>query len=261
MLMGGHVLASPRSSENLRQRFRIMLSGGPLATALVFVVLAFLPLTPFTWSLWLWNLIVAASSWIPFYLRGSVTDAKALLLLSRPGREGDWLAAILYIMAVDRQGVAPRDWPPEVVAQLASDGASPPAASARYLAMVHALDGDEPSRVAIALEAVLEASHKLRPDIRRVCFSEAAFYQGVTAGNAKLAREWLDDARRVTGAASEKGWDAGLLAAVATAEGNVAEAGKYAQAAIAYLDRWPGASGSVMAARNRLGQLISSPSA
>jgi hypothetical protein len=255
MLMGGHVLASPHSHEDLRRRFQIMLSGGPIATALVFVALVFLPLTPLTWSMWLWNAVVAASSWIPFYLRGSVTDAKAILLLARPGKEGDWLAAILYVMAVDRQGVSPRDWPASVVNQLASDGASPPAATARYLAMVSALDSGDRERVAAALEDVLAASHKLRPDLRRVCFSEAAFYQGVMARDSELARAWLKDARTVKGTSSEKGWDRGLLAAVAVAEGREGEAREEARAAIAYLDRWPAESGSVAAGRRRLAAL------
>jgi hypothetical protein len=259
ILMGGHVLASPQSHHGLRRRFEIMLSGGPIATAAVFVGLAFLPLTPFTWSMWLWNAVVAASSWVPFYLRGSATDAKAILLLARPGKEGDWLASILYVMAVDRQGVSPRDWPAEVVAQLVSDGASPPAAVVRYLAMVAALDSGQRERAAAALEDVLAASHKLRPDLRLVCFSEAAFYQGVTARNAELARAWLKEARAVKGTASEKGWDHGLLAAVALAEGREAEAREEARAAIAYLDRWPAHSGSVMAARRRLAALTSSP--
>jgi hypothetical protein len=255
------VLAVPASHRDLRRRFRILVSGGPLATALVFVALTFLPLTPFTWSMWLWNLIVAASSWIPFYARGTATDAKALWLLSRPGREGDWLAAILYIMAIDRQGVWPRDWPAEVIAQLESDGASPPAASARYLAMVYALDLGEPARVAAALEEVLSASHKLRPDLRRVVFSEAAFYQGVMARNAELARAWLKDARAVKGTGAEKGWATGLLAAVAMAEGREEEAREQARAAIAYLDRWPSESGSIAAAKRRLAALTSSPAA
>jgi hypothetical protein len=260
-LAGGHVLAVPTSHQDLRRRFRILLAGGPVATALVFAALAFLPLTLFTWSMWLWNLIVAGSCWIPFYVRGSVTDAKALLLLSRPGREGDWLAAILYIMAIDRQRVSPRDWPAEVVTQLASDGASPPAATARYLALVYALDIGDAARVAAALEDALAASHKLRPDLRRVVFSEATFYQGVMARNTELARAWLKDAREVKGTAAEKGWDAGLLAAVAVAEGREQDAREQARAAIAYLDRWPAESGSVMAARRRLASVISSPAA
>ena len=61
VLAGGHVLAVPASHQDLRRRFRILLAGGPLATALVFVVLLCLPLTAFTWSMWLWNVIVAAS--------------------------------------------------------------------------------------------------------------------------------------------------------------------------------------------------------
>jgi len=259
MLAGGHVIGAPGSSDDLRRRFRMMVAGGPAATVLLFAVLAFSPLTAMTWSLWLWNAIVAASSWIPFYVSGTATDAKALLLLSSAGREGDWLAAILYIMAVDGQGVAPREWPTDVVAKLASDGASPPAATARYLTMVHALDTGGPERIAAALEDVLAASHKLRADLRRVCFSEAAFYQGAYARNAELARGWLEDARKVKGTTSEKGWEEGLLAAIAFAEGNEGEAGEHASAAIAYLDRWPAESGSVAAGKRRLARLISSP--
>ena len=107
----------------------------------------------------------------------------------------------------------------------------------------------------MALEDVLAASKRLRPDLRRVCFSEAAFYQGVIARNAKLARAWLADARNVKGTTSEKGWEEGLLAAVDFAEGREEEARAHARRAIAYLDRWPAQSGSVAAARRRLGAL------
>jgi hypothetical protein len=255
LFAGGHVMGVPDSPRELRRRFKVVLSGGPVATALLFVPLAFLPVTQFTWSLWIWNAAVAASSWVPFYVRGSVTDAKAVLILSRTGRDGEWLASMLYIAVLDRQGVEPHDWPADTVSGLASDGQSPPAAAARYLALVHALDTGDPRLVAVALEDALAASKHLRPDLRRVCFSEAAFYQGVTARNVALARAWLDDARKVKGSTAEKGWEEGLLAAVAFAEGREAEAREHARGAIAYLDRWPGCSGSIAAARRRLGGL------
>jgi hypothetical protein len=254
-LAGGHVTGVPDSHRDLRRRFQVVISGGPVATGLLFIFLAFLPLNQFTWSVWIWNTVVAASSWLPFYIRGSITDAKAVLILSRSGLAGEWLAAMLYLAVLDRQGVAPREWPPGVVASLTSDGASPPAANARYLALVYALDTGEPARVAVALEEVLTASKHLRPDLRRVCFSEAAFYQGVMARNADLARAWLQDARGVKGTTSESAWDEGLLAAVAFAEGREQEARKHARGAIAYLDRWPSESGSAAAARRRLGAL------
>jgi hypothetical protein len=255
ILAGGHVTGVPDSHRDLRRRFKIVLSGGPIATALLFVCLAFLPLTQLTWVLWIWNAVVAASSWLPFYTRGSVTDAKAVLILSRPGSDGEWLAAVLYLIVLDRQGVSPRDWPAEVVAQLASNGDSPPAALARYFTLVCALDLGERERVAEALERLLESSNHLRPDLRRTCFSEAAFYQGVMARNAELALAWLKDARKVTGTTADKGWDAGLLAAVAFAEGKEEEAREHARGAIAYLGRWPATSGSVAAAKRRLGAL------
>jgi Peptidase family M50 len=255
LMAGGHVIGTPRSHDRLRERFRLVVSGGPIATGLLFVGLTFVPVTPFTWCLWLWNGILAASSWLPFYAAGSATDAKAILLLTRPGAQSEWFAAILYVMIIDRQGVPPRDWPADVVVKLKSDGASPPAATARYLAMVHALDVGERERIATALEETLAASHKLRPDLRRVCFSEAAFYQGTSARNAELARGWLEDARKIRYTTSEKGWEEGLLAAISVAEGKQEEVREHARAAIAYLDRWPAESGSVAAARRRLAAL------
>jgi hypothetical protein len=255
LFAGGHVIGAPESDRDLRRRFQIVLLGGPVATALLFVGLAFLPRNEFTWPLWVWNAIVAGGSWIPFYTRGSVTDAKAVLILSRPGRDGDWLAAILYLIVLDRQGVTPKEWPPDVVAHLVSNGDSPPAALARYFALLYALDLGDREQVATALEQVLAASNHLRPDLRRVGFSEAAFYQGVLARNVELARAWLEEARKVKGTTSEKGWEHGLLAAVAFAEGREDEAREHAQGAIKYLDRWPSESGSVVAARRRLGAL------
>ena len=67
-----------------------------------------------------------------------------------------------------------------------------------------------------------------------------------------MARAWLEDARQIKGTTSEKGWDNFALTAIAIAEDHPDEAREYISNAIALLDRNPGHSGSIAAARARL---------
>ena len=85
ILAGGHLAASPNSSLALRKRFLFFLAGGPAATALLFAILPLLPWNLFTGCLLLANLGMAAGSWIPYYSKGSTTDAKAIWILGRTG--------------------------------------------------------------------------------------------------------------------------------------------------------------------------------
>jgi hypothetical protein len=251
LLAGGHLLAVPDSDRDLRRRYLILLLGGPLATALLFVALIFLPRNAFTLCLLLWNALVAANSWVPFYTRGLVTDAKGVLLLIRSGTESDCLAALLYVVAIDTQGIRPRDWPADVADRLAAPGASPLISRARVFQFIRRLDGGDPFAIGYALEQSLAAGAHFSADLRRVCFSEAAIFSGVVRRDPALARAWLDDARKVAGTAAEKGWENFPIAAIALAEGKLDAANAALDAAIALLDRQP-TSGSRAALRERM---------
>ena len=156
-------------------------------------------------------------------------------------------------MALDGRGVEPNQWPPQVVTNLAAPGGGRAyRATGRILLYVYAQETAPPAEVAATLEQVLALAGEMRADLRRWCFAEAAFWQGLTNRDAALARVWLDDARAVKGAIAQKDWDAASLAAIAIVEGNQPQFREHVNRALAFLDRQPGPSGRVAASRTRL---------
>jgi hypothetical protein len=254
-LAGGQVQAVPRSAEGLRRRFLILLAGGPVATALVFAVLPLLTRGPWTTALGLANLLCALTSWLPYYTGGYVTDAKAMLLLRS---EGDGFATLLYIVALDSQGVAPRAWDAGKLTQLETAADAPLAAMAAVLMLACALDRRDPDAIVAATEKALKRASTAIPLHRRMILETAAYVQGIYRRDAALASAWLDDARKVKGVVAEKDWDADCLGAIALASGDVDAAREHFHRALARLDRQPPGSGSVAASRARLQGLIAS---
>jgi hypothetical protein len=180
-----------------------------------------------------------------------------LSLFVRKGPAADRVAAILYLTALDATGVLPRQWPPAIGAKL--DAVTKETAlhsNGLFFLYIRARDGGSQEEIAGGLERMLACSAGMRADLRRVAFSESAFYQGFSRGSAEKARAWLEEARRVKGVVGRPDWDAGALAAIATAEGKAQEAQEQLARAVAFYDRYPGKSGSVAAARERLVALM-----
>ncbi len=258
LLGGGHVMMAPESTDRLRPRYLQFMTGGPVVTALLFVIPLALPWSLFTRCLFGMNLLIAASSWVPYTINGRSTDAKVLLGLGRPGPQADRLATILYLLAIDGGGTAPRDWPSESLSALERDGGN---SAHREIGLMfvyfRAMDDGDPARIAGALERVLALGHRMNPDSRRAFFAEAAFVQGIFRKDATLARAWLEDARKVKGTLPKDDWESAALAGIACAEGEAELACAELRRAIAMLDRQPGNSGSVAACRGRLAELLS----
>lgn len=261
MIAGGYTFMSPQAPVDLLRRFAIFALGGPLVTALLFVPIALLPWGTLSGSLLLANLILAGSSWLPFETKGHYTDAKIIQILWCGGPAADRLASVLYLMAIDGRGVHPKEWPPEVVAKLATDGGGRAyRAGGRIFLYIYARETARTPEAAAALEQTLALAAEMRADLRRAYFAEAAFWQGADNRNATVARAWLADARAIKRTVSLKDWDAGALAAIAFAEGKSEECRGHVDRALAFLDRSPGPSGSVAAARARLTKLMESQS-
>jgi hypothetical protein len=155
LLAGGQVQAVPPDALNLRRRFLILLAGGPIATALVFAALAPFPWTDWSTAVCVANLLAAATSWLPYYTGGYVTDEKAILLLSGGSAEGELLLAILRVMALDTRGVRPRDWGAETIARLRLASESTLGVAASILLLSHALDGNDGDAIAEEVERAL----------------------------------------------------------------------------------------------------------
>jgi hypothetical protein len=252
LLAGGQVQAVPPDALNLRRRFLILLAGGPIATALVFAALAPFPWTDWSTAVCVANLLAAATSWLPYYTGGYVTDEKAILLLSGGSAEGELLLAILRVMALDTRGVRPRDWGAETIARLRLASESTLGVAASILLLSHALDGNDGDAIAEEVERALPRAGGGVPLHRRMIYETAAYTQGIFRRNAELAAAWLADARAVKGVVAEADWDADSLGAVAWASGKHSEAEAQFERALARLARQPGASGSVKASRERL---------
>lgn len=257
LLGGGRVEMVPKGMDFSRRHAFIMVAGGPLATALLLLATALLPRDPLTVCFLLANAFIAVAGWIPMVVNGQPNDAKILIRLVRARREH--LAPIRELWALDRAGVEPHDWPPEVVGKLpmTADDMAYRTLARRY-SYLYAKDSGDSARAAGALELVLACATDLPPDERRNYFAEAAFFHGVFAKDAAVAREWLDDARKVKDALTEKDWEAYPLAAIALAEGKHEQSREYLIRAIAALDRRPGRSGSLAATRAHLEALIGS---
>ena len=256
LLGGGQVIMAPESTDGLRARFLRFIAGGPAATVLLFAIPLVWPATLFAGSLLIVNALIAFNSLLPYTINGRSTDGKLLLGLGRQGPAADRLATILYLLAIDSRGVAPRDWPRDSLSVL--EGGNEDAVYREIgLMFVYfcALDEGDPERIAGALERVLAVTNKMNPDSVRAYFAEAAFVQGIFRKDAPLARAWLADARKVKGALPREDWDCAALAGIACAEGDLAQTSAHLTRAIAMLDRQPGTSGSLTACRERLAAL------
>lgn len=257
LTFAGHTQMIPRTTQNLRRGFAIFAAGGPVATALLFLPVLLVPWGPAAFCLLAADLVLAAFSWIPMTIGGSHTDGKILLTLAGTGPSSESFAAVLYVMAIDQRGVEPHQWPREIVDRLESEIAGGARArefrgEAAMLLAIRAIDEGETTAIAAALEQLLGNAARLRPDQRRVCFAEAAFFQAVHQRNTVLALDWLQDARKVKGGVTLKDWDAAAQAAVAMSLENWDQARSQIARAIARLDRQPGRHGSVVAWRRRL---------
>uniref|UniRef100_Q026R5 Peptidase M50 domain-containing protein n=1 Tax=Solibacter usitatus (strain Ellin6076) TaxID=234267 RepID=Q026R5_SOLUE len=256
LLGGGQVMMVPESTERLRARFLRFIAGGPAATLLLFLIPLVWPMTWFTGSVLVLNTLLAFSSLLPYTINGRSTDAKLLLGLGKKGPAANRLATILYLLAIDSKGTAPRDWPADSLRALEGGGEDSPYREIGLMFVYFcAMDEGDPARIADALERVLATANKMNPDSRRAYFAEAAFVQGIFRKDAPLARAWLEDARKVKGTVPREDWDCAALAGIACAEGDTAQTCEHLTRAIAMLDRQPGTSGSVAACRERLAAL------
>ena len=251
MILGGGVTSiTPKSSENLRARYICGVSAGPIATAL-FTGVCLLYGGGFWWTMLLVvNVVAGLTSFIPYTIGGQPTDSKIVWTLARGGPAADWLIAMLDLLAFNARGIEPRDWPQKYVETIRT----PITRVYRpvFLAFQCELTADGPPEAAAeALERALAESNKTAPSTRRGFFVAAASFQGFIRGDARRAREWLEEARKARGAVSQKDWDSKAEAAILWADGQVEQATNLLNRYVALLDRQP-TSGLITAERRRV---------
>jgi hypothetical protein len=259
IVSGGQTVMSPKSADRLDRFLRLVL-GGPAATILLLVITLILALIfpdrAGVRVLLLVNLLFATQSCVPYNVRGMSTDAKVILLLMGKGAAADRLAALLYIIALDRQQIEPRDWPRELVEKMCISAEDKSfltsAISVRYAV---ALDSGDPERIAEAIERALLVSHEAGPDAQRAFYLAASCFQSTFRSNVPLAEAWLKSARKVKDTTSQKDWDSKALALIALVRGEHAQARELLARFLSVLDCYP-ASGMIAAERTRTAILL-----
>jgi hypothetical protein len=259
ILAGGLAGLVPKSADRLTERYTRLVLGGPAASVLLLAITVILtvifPGSDGVRVLLFVNLFIVISASLPYTLRSHSSDAKVILLLIRKGPAAERLTAMLYILALDTQQIEPRDWPRELVEKMnipTKDQAF--LISAVSICYGDAMDSGDAERIAETIERALSVNHA-RPDVRRAFYLAASCFQSMFRNNLPLAEAWLEDARKVKGAISQKDWDSKALAGIALAKGEHAQARELLTRYLAVVDRLP-RTGALSADRARTIDLL-----
>jgi hypothetical protein len=252
LFWGGFTGAIPRSDDDLLSRYTRFVLGGPTAS-LVLLIFTFLLSDGLFIQLLFWiNLLLTISVCVPYVVACLPNDAKLILLLTRKGAAEGRTVALLYLVALDAEGMRPREWPRELIEKLdltAKDNSRLPVAF-RFL-LSDAAEKEDAPRAAEILERALAINNKMLPDERRGFLAAASFYHGFHGKDASRSEEWLMRARSVKGGVFPKDWESGALAAIAFANGDHARSAELLARYITLLERQP-TSGIVAAELDRI---------
>src|SRR5579872_593230 len=242
-LLGGGVAAPLARKGHSNGSKAFMVAGGPLATLLLAVIGGVT--SGWTGSLCSINLFLLASTMLP--VQGvNKSDIPRIWQLLRDRQGAQSWAALIQIQTQDMEGVLPRDWDPEIVAQmLHSDPKSGDYAYRQLLAFYRQLDLGDSELALQHLETALATSAAGGNVVQHLCFLEASASSALYRHNAAAAHTWLARAIKVRRAVTKNGAEA----AIAQSEGRYQDALRYWDAAQAYLAKKKLDSGLVRFAR------------
>ena len=228
-LLGGGVAAPLARKGHSNRSKAIMVAGGPLATLLLAVIAGV------TWgwtsSLCSINLFLLASTMLPVQGVNKSDIPRIWQLLRDPQGSEAW-TALIQVQTQDMEGVLPRDWDPEIVAQmLQSDAKSGDYAYRQLLAFYRQLDLGDSEQALQHLETALASSALSGNLVRHLCFLEASASSALYRHNSAAACTWLARAIQVRRPVSRHG----VEAAIAQAEGRYQDGLQSWDAALAYL--------------------------
>lgn len=253
---GGQTIVAPRSGEDLKRRFAWFAAGGPIATLLLLAVSMLAPRGITSGMFAGLNALLAISSIVPFTMGSQPNDGRVIQILSRGGPSADRMTAVLYLLALDSQGLQPKSWPAGEAGKLdLAPGDHAYLVSVLGLRYHLACVGEDAAQIGAVLEEGLAQSGRMPPDAKRAFFISAAAFQGFYRGNAVMAQTWVESAKALRGSAQPKDWDSAGAAAVAYAQGRTSEAVSALRRYIALLERLP-RSGMLIAERERTERLI-----
>jgi len=259
-LAGGLTSMAPKTAERLVERYLRLVLGGPVASVILLMASVILtvmfPGSAAVRVVLIVNLLVAIAPCVPFTVLSQPSDAKLLLLLSRKGPAAERLTAMLYLLALDSQQIAPGEWPRELVEKITVPMEDKYGlASAATIWYADALTSGDVERIAEALERALSVTPYFGPDIQRSFYVSASCFQGIYRQHLPLAELWLESARQVKYTASQKDWDSKALGAIALVKGDHARAHELLTRYLTDLDRRP-PSGFLAAERARTVALL-----
>jgi hypothetical protein len=239
-IFSGFTKMLPPSTESLRGRYAQLVAGGPAASILLLLITPTLPAGEFVRVLFFVNLVATVSCLIPYAVGGMLNDAKFLTILARKGAAAEQLAAILYLLAIDAQGTRPSAWPLQIVERLGVPGQGTPLIGVS-LALKYAVasDSEDAEGIAHALENGLASAGQMPPDTQRWFLASAACFDASFRNRTAPAEQWLESARKVKSAVSQKGWDSKAVALIALAKGDFPGARDSLTSYLAYIDRQP----------------------
>lgn len=209
-------------------RYGTIIAAGPVANTLLLATVWWMHLPEWAesarWPAMLALGTLTLSSLLPFTTEGAVSDVARLIARVRGGEAWERWKLVLSFLALNAQGVPPREWDKDALHRAASfcGGRATDRLQATLLAYGAAIDRGEFSEAVLLLETALALSGRVGRVLRSSVFLEAALFQAQRRNDAVTARAWLTQASPARGVS--RGCIAAVEAAVLLAEGRPAEA-------------------------------------
>ncbi len=203
LIAGGFAATVPRSLANLNRQILLMISGGPIASFLLFCVgcipLIFQDLIQtyhLAWFVTLFsgiNLHMAIFNTIPLKSGYMHTDGRRILDIIQNNRHGQRFTAFYGYSASLRQGIRPRDVDPQLIEQvLGIPENSMDHISGLLMAYYVALDRGDQDQAGAYLDQALEMSAHYPEIFRGSLLLEGAYFEAQIRQRPEQARQWLD---------------------------------------------------------------------
>ena len=257
MFSGGLAKVLPEKGDFRPASFRWMVAGGPLASILFTAVCGLMELRygPGLWgttaTLFWMGLLTAVGPLVPASRGLNKSDGARLWILARrPEQARAWMA--LYALQTEEtNGVRPRDWDAELVAQmLLAEPSSGEYPYIQLLAFYRQMDQRKEQVALEHLEKALATSGNITKVFRQCIFLEAASSSALSRGNVSQARTWVERAGKVKEPVSTDNAEA----VIAIREGRHEDAVRFLAAARARIERLKLDSGLARFAQEQLAE-------
>ncbi len=220
----GLVYALPHQFIRLRQRYRLFIGGGLIASLIFGMILAIwawqiwagwqtsIPqgISPANFSLWSFGCLIGITGWtslflfvcniVPYHAQTSSSDGLKLFQLRKDNDEARRSTAMLVINCFLMLRQRPSKLPLELIDNtLAISDNSPEEAQARLIAYTRALDTKTMDIAEIHIERLklLYRGRKVYAASRPILTQWVAYHEAIYKENVSESRRWLDEADRI----------------------------------------------------------------